>query len=227
MKRSSHSPARQLRLDLSRRPSYAREDFVVAESNAAAVAALDAWPQWPGGRLALVGPPGSGKTHLAHAWAARAGAIVVNARAGAAPAAAGPILFDDADRRTSDDLLFHLINRADSGASLLITGRTAPAGWPTRLPDLASRLRAITVAHIELPDDAVLTGMMMKLLSERNIKPSPGVPTYLVQRIERSATTLQRIVDRIDERAGGDNREVTLALVREVLQAEDTAPLEP
>jgi chromosomal replication initiation ATPase DnaA len=69
--------------------------------------------------------------------------------------------------------------------------------------------------------------MMIKLLSERNIKPSAGVPAYLVQRIERSATTLQRIVDRIDERAGGDQREVTLALVREVLQAEDTPPLEP
>jgi chromosomal replication initiation ATPase DnaA len=227
VKRSSHTQARQLRLDLSRRPSYARQDFVVAESNAAAVAALDGWPQWPGGRLALIGPPGSGKTHLARAWAAEVGAVVVDASAAAAPLAVGPILFDDADRRTSDDLLFHLINRADVGASLLITGRSPPAGWRTRLPDLASRLRAITVAHIEPPDDAVLTGMMIKLLSERNIKPSAGVPAYLVQRIERSATTLQRIVDRIDERAGGDQREVTLALVREVLQAEDTPPLEP
>jgi chromosomal replication initiation ATPase DnaA len=225
--RSSTSSARQLRLDLSRRPSYAREDFVVAESNAAAVAALDAWPQWPGGKLALVGPPGSGKTHLGRDWAARAGAVIVEAKAGAAPPATGPILFDDADRRNSDDLLFHLINRADSGASLLITGRTAPAGWTTRLPDLASRLRALTVARIEPPDDAVLTGVMLKLFSERNIKPSAGVPSYLVQRIERSATALRRMVARIDERAGGENREVTLALVREVLQGEDAAPREP
>ena len=223
MKRSSSSSAQQLRLDLSRTPSYAREDFVVAESNAAAVEALDAWPNWPGGRLALIGPAGTGKTHLGRAWASRAEAVIVNARAGSAPPGAGPIFIDDADRRVSDDLLFHLINRTDTGASLLITGRTPPAGWSTRLPDLSSRLKALTVARIEPPDDAVLTGMMLKLFSERNIRPSAGVPGYLVQRIERSATALLRIVDQIDERAGGEQREVTLALARDVLQGPGTA----
>ena len=64
----------QLRLPLQRPPSYRREDLVVSRANAAAVAVLDAWPAWPAGAVALVGPAGCGKTHLVNIWAERSGA---------------------------------------------------------------------------------------------------------------------------------------------------------
>ena len=50
--------ARQLRLRLGRPASHSRDEFVTGPSNTEAVAALDAWPAWPGGTLALVGPEG-------------------------------------------------------------------------------------------------------------------------------------------------------------------------
>ena len=74
---------RQLRLELGRAPSHRRDEFIVSDANAEAVRALDAWPAWHGGVLALVGPPGSGKTHLAKTWAARAGAVELAPGAGA------------------------------------------------------------------------------------------------------------------------------------------------
>ena len=69
----------QLVLDLPARPALGRADFFVSPANALALAQVDAWPDWPARRLAVVGPAGAGKTHLVHVWAARSGANVLAA----------------------------------------------------------------------------------------------------------------------------------------------------
>lgn len=209
--------ARQLRLRLDRAASYDRADFVVSAANAEAVRALDAWPAWHGGCLALAGPAGSGKTHLARAWAERAGALTFT---GDEPLAAvdRPVLWEDADRDLRDEALFHLINMAPTTGGLLLTGRTPPAAWPARLPDLRSRLNAMAVAPLGEPDDAVLTGVFLKLFRERNIRPPDDLLPYLLRRIERSVPKAREMVERLDEEASALNRPVTRALAREVLE---------
>ncbi|HEY5107082.1 MAG TPA: chromosomal replication initiator DnaA [Caulobacteraceae bacterium] len=213
---------RQLRLQLQRPAVFSRQTFVVSQSNALALAALDAWPNWHGGRLALVGPQSCGKTHLAMAWAAQSGAIVVGDQTPELDALRGhAMLFEDADRRPVDERLFHLINMADAGASLLITARTTPVSWPTALPDLRSRLNALAVAQIEAPDDGVLDGVLRKLFRERNIRPAADVYPYLVQRMERSVPAALDVVSRLDELADAEHREITRALARQILEHED------
>ncbi|WP_308237978.1 chromosomal replication initiator DnaA [Phenylobacterium sp. J426] len=152
--------ARQLRLSLGRPTAYARDEFVVGASNAPAVRMVDAWPAWPGGALTLVGPEGSGKTHLAQAWAASAGAAVLDRTSpDIAEAERRPVLVEDVDQGVPDEALFHLINlAARDGGGLLLTARKAPALWSAALPDLRSRLNALPVAEIEPPDDALLEG---------------------------------------------------------------------
>jgi chromosomal replication initiation ATPase DnaA len=215
-------PVKQLRLKLRRPGSFSRADFVASPSNAAATAALDAWPAWPGGALALVGPEGSGKTHLASAWAEAAEAVVVENDSPDLSSLAGrPILLEDADRRPADETLFHLMNMAAHGAGLLITARTRPQSWPTEVPDLRSRLNALLVAEIEPPDDAVLEGMLRKFFRERNIRPAEDVYPYLIRRIERSAPAARDIVIRLDETAEAEQREITRSLARQILENED------
>ena len=213
---------KQLRLHLKRAPSYARKEFIASASNASAVAALDAWPAWHGGRLALVGPEGSGKTHLAEEWAARVGAVSLGPGDFDVSSLRGrAVLVEDVDRRAADEALFHLINLADAGASLLLTARTPPRSWPTDLPDLRSRFNALLVARIEAPDDVVLEGVLRKLFRERNIRPADDVLAYLIHRIERSIPTAKDVVSRIDELADAEKRDITRALARRILERED------
>jgi chromosomal replication initiation ATPase DnaA len=110
--------AKQLPLDLALEPRYGAEDFLVSGSNADAYAMIETWPNWPGGMLALVGPPSSGKSHLAAIWAERAGARLLSARAltkADLPAlvAAGAVAIEDSDSGHRPEAeLFHLINLA-------------------------------------------------------------------------------------------------------------------
>jgi len=220
--RSISAMARQLRLKLGQPASYAREAFVCGPSNAEATAAIDAWPSWPGAALALVGPEGVGKTHLARAWADAAGAVTLDRRdpdLAAAPEGR-PVLVEDLDQGAPEEALFHLINRAPlPGGGLLLTARTRPSGWTIALPDLRSRLNALFVAEIAEPDDAVLEGLLRKFFTARNIRPATEVYAYLLRRIERSAVTARDVVARLDD-APDELKPVSRALARQILEGD-------
>ncbi len=215
----SPNRSKQQRLPLTKPASHSRRDFIVSPANATAFDTIEAWPSWPGGRLALIGPAGSGKSHLARLWAHRAGAHTLtpgDTDVSSLPGRA--VLFEDADRHSADELLFHLINMADAGSSLLLTGRSPPAIWATQLPDLRSRLNSLMVATLLPPDDAILEGVLRKFFEQRSILPSDEVLAYLLKRIERSIPAAWDVVARIDDRAGADRREITRPLAREVLE---------
>lgn len=211
---------RQLRLELRRPVSFAREDFVTGPSNAQAVGALDAWPRWPGGCLVIVGPEGVGKTHLAQSWAQAANAAVLDREApDIAAADHRPAVLEDADRGIEAEALFHLINMAGrAGGGLLMTARTAPTAWPAALPDLRSRLNALFVAEIEEPDDDVLEGALRKFFRERSIRPPEDVFPYLLRRMERSIPRAGEIVRRLDEAADEEQRPISRLLARQILE---------
>jgi len=198
---------------------------VVSPSNADAVRTIDSWPAWPGGALALIGPEGSGKSHLAHVWAAAAGATIIPAKGKVDLGAlrGKPVLYEDADRdRTRrDEILFHLFNMAGhSGGGLLLTGRSPPTGWSAELPDLRSRLNGVAVAQLDAPDDPVLESMLRKFFRERNIRPAEDVFPYLLRRIERSAPKAREMVQRLDEAADAEGRPISRALARQILESE-------
>jgi chromosomal replication initiation ATPase DnaA len=226
---------RQLVLDLATRPALGRADFFVTGANRLALAQVDAWPRWPGGRLALAGPPGSGKTHLVHVWAARAGARVIAAEAlpaldpGAVEEGAA-VAVEDADRLpagargAAEEALFHLCNRlAAGGGSLLVSGREAPARWPLVLPDLASRLEAAPVARLEPPDDALLAAVLVKLFADRQLAVAPDLVRYLVGRMERSFAAAEATVTALDRAGLARHRPVTARLAADVLRGAEWA----
>lgn len=212
-------PRTQAPLPFPVAPRFDRALFVVSDGNREAVEAVDAWPAWTGGSLALIGPEGVGKSHLARAWADKAGALIADDDAlHISDLPSGPVLVEDVDRRAADTLLFHLINRAAVGGTLLVTARTPPKAWPLTVPDLRSRVNAMSQAVIAAPDDTVLGGVLQNLFRQRNIRPEPELLDYLLRRMERSAPAALDLVVRLDTAAHALGRGVTRALAREVLE---------
>lgn len=213
---------RQLPFDLPQLHAMGAADFVAAPSNAAALALIDAWPDWPGRMLAVHGPAGGGKTHLGHILAARARAADRATAHLAAPTAlpdlpADPVLILDAPQ-LEETTFFHLLNRLRTeGGDLLILAREAPARWPVALPDLASRLKAIPAVEVAAPDDALLGAVLAKHFTDRQIAVAPEVIDYLLKQMERSFAAAAEIAGRLDRAALAEGRAITVPLAKRVL----------
>jgi chromosomal replication initiation ATPase DnaA len=215
---------RQLALALDHAESYARDDFLCGPCNEIALQLVEAWPDWPANAVALVGPEGAGKTHLAMIWAAAAGARIISARTLhetelPSALATGALVVEDAAGGGDERALFHLLNLArEENASLFLTARTAPATWPIVIPDLASRLRALPVVVLQPPDDAVLRAVIVKLAADRQLELDQSVVSYLMTRIERSFAAARAAVVSLDNEALRQGRPVTRALAAEILR---------
>ena len=221
---SSVSP-RQLVLALDHAVSFAREDFLAGPSNAAALTLIDRWPDWPAQVMGLIGPEGSGKSHLAAIWAKTAGARVLAAKLLTqtdlpAAFATGALVVEDLEPAGLDErALFHLLNLArEEDAYVLLTARAPLAGFPVSLRDLHSRLRALPSVALAPPDDVLLRSLIVKLAADRQLTVDEALVNFLVNRIERSFAGARAALARLDEEAMRQHRPVTRALAAELFR---------
>jgi chromosomal replication initiation ATPase DnaA len=217
------SASTQLPLVLPHAPSLRREDFMAGPSNADALRLIEAWPDWPSPAVLITGPSGSGKTHLAHIWAAHAGAAVVDAGALGADtlslsAGRSVVVEDVRAGQVPEASLFHLFNAVrEQGASLLITSRDRAEDWRVGLQDLRSRLRLATPVALGAPEDGLLRQVLVKLFADRQLLVEKPVIDYLVARMERSLSAAVRLVDTLDRAALSAGRRITRPMAAEVL----------
>lgn len=216
---------RQLVLALDHSVSFAHEDFLRGPSNGAALTLIERWPDWPDRIVALIGPEGSGKSHLAAIWAEAAGARILSAKLLSitdlpTALATGALVVEDLESAGLDErALFHLINLArEEGAYVLLTARLALTGLLVTIRDLASRLRALPVVTLAPPDDALLRSLIVKLAADRQLAVDETLVNYLVNHIERSFAAAHAAVRRLDEEAMRQHRPVTRALAAELFR---------
>jgi chromosomal replication initiation ATPase DnaA len=216
---------RQLAFALPHAESLSRDDFLEGPANTAALALIDAWPDWPNRIMLLVGPEGSGKSHLAAIWAEQAGARSTAAHALTAAEvpgalATGALVIEDLNPSSYDErALFHLMNLArEDQAFVLMTARLSPSASSIDLRDLRSRLRAVPVITLTPPDDSLFRALLVKFCADRQLSIDESVVNYLATRIERSFAAARKAVERLDAEALRLGRPVTRALAAELLR---------
>src|SRR5579863_8782977 len=175
--------------------------------------------------MLLIGPEGSGKSHLAAIWAEQAGARATSAHALTATAvpgalATGALVVEDLKPSDVDErALFHLMNLArEDGAYVLITARLPPSAFQIELRDLRSRLRAVPVVSLLPPDDQLFRALIVKFCADRQLVVDETVVSYLTTRLERSYAALRHAIELLDTEALQLGRPVTRALAAELLR---------
>jgi chromosomal replication initiation ATPase DnaA len=218
--------SKQMLLDLGHRSALGREDFLVSESNREAVAWLDSWPDWPAPGLVVVGPPASGKSHLAEVWRHRSGAVRLSA--GDIAGREAPALLqegrnavvEDADGALDQESLLHLYNEiAERRGHLLLTARAPVLRWNLTLADLRSRLLALPVATLRLADDELIQAVLVKLFADRQLRVDPDLVAFLAPRLERSLAAVAQAVAVLDAAALAAQSRISVKLARETLRA--------
>lgn len=214
----------QLTLDLPHRAALGAEDFLVSNCNLAAVKLIDSWPAWQDRVQLLIGPPASGKTHLARVFQALSGAKAIDPdtldlRLIEIMGEGTPLVVENADRSAYDEkALFHLLNLArENRLYLLLTARSAPRSWGRSLPDLASRLNGLPVVEIGAPDEGLLKTVLLKQFADRQLNVDPKVLEFLALNIDRSLAAAAAAVEAVDRVALATGRKISRQLVIEAL----------
>lgn len=216
----------QLTFDLPSHPARGLDDFLMTPSNAAALAAIKGWQDWPNRKLVLAGATGTGKTHLAHVWADLCDATVIAASAleqtDIQSLAGRNVCIEDAQlvatNTAAETALFHLHNLVlAEGGFLLLTAADAPSRWGITLPDLRSRMEATTLARIDAPDDMLLSAVLVKLFNDRQIAAPANLVSYLLPRMERSLAAASQLVATLDRAALSENRPLSRTLAARIL----------
>lgn len=221
----------QIPFDLGNRTALERQDFLVAPCNEDAVAWIDLWPEWPAPCLVLYGPVASGKTHLGAVWSAQSSAVCVKAshiNEDFIREVAGMnhhVIIEDGDNLIGnlegEKGLFHLYNIfKEEGRSILLTLMEPPVRRTFALPDLASRLRAAPSVAIREPDEQLLTAVLVKLFSDKQLRVGAEVLNYILPRIERSFEAVRDLVEEADRQAMAQQRKISIPLMRDILNQE-------
>jgi chromosomal replication initiation ATPase DnaA len=217
----------QLTLNLEIEPTYNAEDFLISACNFEAVSWIKRWPDWPSPGILLYGPPGCGKTHLAHMWQAQTQAKFLKLRdlfdtnLNDLFKTRKCFILDDLILTSQDEYtLFHLYNLAkEHQASLLFLSRNASSQWPLSLADLKSRMNAVLAIEIAPPDDEFLKKLAFKLFSDQQLAATEPILQYLLTHGDRSFKGMQRNIVKINTHALANHRNITLPLVREALKS--------
>lgn len=210
----------QLAFDLPPQVAWGPNDFFVSTANAQAYAMVSNPAGWPEGKLGLIGPKGSGKSHLARVFCHFTDAEIHDATALPADLPRRAVVVENVDRlpKSAEETLFHLHNHLRAARlPLLLTAATPPVRWAIALPDLASRMQAAPTAQIDDPDDRLLMAVLMKHFSDRQLTPKPQLISYLANNIERSFAAAAEIVARLDAHALRTGEKINTSLAKQYL----------
>ena len=208
----------QLSFDLKKKKIYEKNDFLVSKSNKEAYKLINRWPNWSSRKIIIFGDSGTGKTHLSKIWQKKTSAVTLNLNKFKKIKFENFFLkkktfiienisnfFDKIKKKDKEHLeknLLHFYNLIDEKRGyLILTDSIAPKFWGINLLDLKSRILSSITVNIKKPDDELLSSVLIKLFLDKQILIDKKIIKFIVYRSERSFTSLQNLVDKIDKQS--------------------------
>ena len=217
------SELNQLLLNLNQKQNFNYNDFYVSESNYYAFQLIDTWPKWEKNIINIFGENGCGKSHLSEIFKNKYKATILDEKElknETLKTLKIPqnIILENFKNKTDEKLLYSLFNLVDQDNKfLIINSNLGLMKMNFELIDLKSRINNCIPAEIKIPDDDLIFALILKNLSDKQIKIEKKLIEYIVKRIDRSYRKILEFIYKIDEISLKKKKSVDLKIIKEVL----------
>jgi len=214
----------QLILKFPSKKFFFKEDFFVSSSNAEAYNFVNSWPNWVKRIVNVYGPSGCGKTHIVSILKNKTSILKIqskdlNDKIFFLFKTKEALIIEDLNEKISENLLFSIWNAAlQDNKYLLITSKQPIGTYNFKLPDLKSRLLSCVSIGIKLPTDDLISVIIAKNFSDKQIKVEKKYIDYIIKRIDRSYEKISKFITVFDKYSLKKGSPVSLKLIKEVLK---------
>ena len=214
----------QLILKFPSHQAYKREDFYVSPSNQEAYDFINSWPRWIKKIVNIFGPSGSGKSHLASILKNKTSCLQINSnelneKIFIRYKTKETLIIENLDKKVSEKLLFSLWNVALQDNKYLMTTSKKPiSSYKFKLKDLESRVKSSLIIGINLPNDDLISVILAKNFSDKQIKVEKKHIDYIIKRIDRSYEKISQFIFTLDKYSLKKGSPFGLKLIKEVLK---------
>ena len=218
------SMSNQLILKFPSHQAYKKEDFYVSPSNQEAYDFINSWPKWIKRTVNIFGPSGSGKSHLASILKSKISSLQIEANNLNDETffkfkTKEVLIIENLNASVSENLLFSLWNVAlQDNKYLLITSTKPISSFKFKLRDLISRVTSSLIIGINLPSDDLISVILAKNFSDKQIKVEKKHIDYIIKRIDRSYEKISQFILTLDKYSLKKGSPFGLKLIKEVLK---------
>ena len=214
----------QLILKFPSLQAFKKEDFYVSPSNQKAYDFINSWPRWIKRIVNIFGPSGSGKSHLSSILKSKTSCLQIesqnlNEEVLFKFKTKESIIVENFDKNLSEKLLFSLWNIVlQDNKYLLITSKNPINSYNYKLEDLKSRVNSSLIIGIDLPSDDLISVILSKNFSDKQIKVEKKHIDYIIKRIDRSYEKIFQFIQTLDKYSLKKGSPFSLILIKEVLK---------
>ncbi len=214
----------QLILKFPTQQAYKKEDFYISPSNQEAYDFINNWPHWIKKIVNIYGPSGSGKSHLAHILKNKTLCLKIESKNLKDDIffkfkTKETLILENLEESISEKLLFTLWNTVlQDNKYLLITSKKPISSYKFKLKDLTSRVNSSLIFGIKLPSDDLISVILAKNFSDKQIKVEKKHIDYILKRIDRSYEKISQFILTLDKYSLKKGSPFGLKLIKEVLK---------
>ena len=214
----------QLILKFPSNKIYLKEDFYVSKSNKDAYNFVNTWPKWIKRTANIFGPIGSGKTHIASMLNEKTSVLKIksnelNDKVFFAYKTKEVLIIENLNNKISENLLFSIWNMALQDNKYLLINSIKPIKtYKFKLLDLKSRINSCLSFGIKLPSDDLISVILSKNFSDKQIKVEKKQIDYIIKRIDRSYEKISQFISILDKYSLKKGTPFTIKLIKEVLK---------